>query len=87
MSGGYFDYKQNEIETIIRELKIIIKDEPNKNGFIYSFSKKTINEFKKALKILEKAKIYVQRIDWLVCDDDGEDTFHQRLKEELNKLK
>lgn len=34
-----------------------------------------------------KAAIYVQRIDWLLSDDDGEDNFHERLKEELDALK
>ena len=26
---------------------------------------------------------YTQRIDWLVSGDDGEDSFHSRLKKEL----
>jgi len=25
----------------------------------------------------------LNRVDWLVSDDDGEDTFHQRWNEEL----
>lgn len=89
MSGGYFDYNQYKIEDIIEELKTIIKVNKIKDddGHCYNFSKKTINEFEKALKVLQKATIYVQRIDWLVCSDDGEKTFHQRLKEELNNLK
>lgn len=31
--------------------------------------------------------IYTQRIDWLLSGDDGEESFHSRLKEELDKLK
>jgi hypothetical protein len=56
-----------------------------KNG-ARPYSGKTINEFKKAYKLLEKASIYVQRIDWLVCGDDDEFSFHERLKEELEEL-
>ncbi|MGN0144125.1 MAG: hypothetical protein ACI398_04030 [Clostridium sp.] len=53
----------------------------------YSFNKDTIKEFKKGLSILRKAYIYAQRIDWLLSGDDGEESFHRRLKEELDNLK
>lgn len=43
-------------------------------------------EFKKGLKILKTAAIYAQRIDWLRSGDDGEESFKQRLKEELDEL-
>lgn len=52
----------------------------------YGYSKETIKEFKKAVKYLKKAQIYAQRIDWLLSGDDGEETFHKRLKEDLEKL-
>ena len=51
------------------------------------YSKKTIKEFKKGIKILKMAEIYAQRIDWLLSGDDGEENFHERLKEELEQLK
>lgn len=50
------------------------------------FSKETLAEFKKAVHILKQAEIYAQRIDWLLSGDDGEEAFHERLKEELKKL-
>ena len=53
----------------------------------YKYSKETIKEFKKGLAILKKAYVYAQRIDWLLSDDDGEESFHKRLKEELDNLK
>ena len=53
----------------------------------YGFSKETIKEFKKGLAILRKAYVYAQRIDWLLSGDDGEESFHERLKEELDNLK
>lgn len=56
---------------------------PNWGGY----SKETLREFRKAIKLLRQAHIYVQRIDWLLSGDDSEDTFHERLKEELDKLK
>lgn len=56
---------------------------PNQN----EFSEETLAEFKKAVHILKQAEIYAQRIDWLLSGDDGEESFHERLKEELEKLK
>lgn len=53
----------------------------------YGYDKSTIKEMKKGLDILRKAYIYAQRIDWLLSGDDGEDRFHERLKEELDELK
>ena len=52
-----------------------------------NYSKETIKEFKKGLAILKKAYVYAQRIDWLLSGDDGEESFHKRLKEELDNLK
>lgn len=53
----------------------------------YNYNKDTIKEFKKGLAILRKAYVYAQRIDWLLSGDDGEESFHKRLKEELDNLK
>jgi len=52
----------------------------------YKYPDDVIEEFKKGLDILRKAQVYAQRIDWLVSCDDSEESFHRRLKEDLNKL-
>ena len=54
--------------------------------FHHKYSDETIAEFKKGIELLKKAQIYAQRIDWLLSDDDGEEAFHKRLKNELKKL-
>ena len=41
---------------------------------------------KEGVKILKKAYIYAQRIDWFLSGDDGEDNFLRRLKKELEAL-
>lgn len=96
MSGGAFEYAQYRIS----EIYSVIEDEiygheeaeyvkkhhhtmPNRCGY----SKETIKEFKKGIKILKMAEIYAQRIDWLLSGDDGEENFHERLKKELEQLK
>lgn len=45
-----------------------------------------VEEFKKGLKILKTAAIYAHRIDWLLSGDDGEESFKERLKEDLAEL-
>jgi hypothetical protein len=92
MSGGHFDYRQYGISTIAETVEsLIIKnniDEVNEYGdnIGHRFTPETIEEFEKGLAILKQAFVYAQRIDWLVSGDDGEDTFHQRLKHDLDKL-
>lgn len=45
-----------------------------------------IERFKEGLKVLRRAYIYAQRIDWLLSGDDGEDSFMRRLDKELVEL-
>ena len=52
----------------------------------YKLSDEIMEEFKNAYEILRKAEIYAQRIDWYLAGDDGEDSFLERLKEELDDL-
>jgi hypothetical protein len=91
MSGGYFDYIQGSLDNTIDTLRDLIIDEeagyPTESPcpYLHEFSKETLAEFKKGLEYVKLAQIYLQRIDWLVSDDDGEDDFHQRLKEDLNE--
>jgi len=81
MSGGHFDYSQYKILQIAEEIEKIISENDH-----YRFSSDIIEEFVNAIYILKKAYIYAQRIDWLVSDDDGEESFKERLFEELYKL-
>ena len=52
----------------------------------YKYPDEVVAEFKKGYEILRKAEIYAQRIDWLLAGDDGEDSFLERLEEELDIL-
>jgi hypothetical protein len=91
MSGGFFDYNQykigqiaDDVEQLIINNSVISTDE---YGFTrgYTYSDETIAEFKKGLYMLQQAQIYAQRIDYLVSGDDGEDSFHSRLKADLGE--
>ena len=93
MSGGHFDYAQNRIYDIAES----IQDELNKQGkinpdfhdlpfeeeFHFTHSTDVQQIMQDAIQALKIAKIYAQRIDWYLSGDDGEESFKQRLNEEL----
>lgn len=92
MSGGYFDYIQSrltwDVEELLRDLL-----NPAKDSECLSFedcedpySEEDRREFRNALYHTKKAAIYLQRVDWYVSGDDGQESFHERLKEELEEL-
>lgn len=92
MSGGHFNYKQYELGQMADEIEQIILDndseEVNEYGDAkgYGYSPETIEAFKYARIALLHVQIYVQRIDWLVSGDDGEDSFHKRLEADFDAL-
>ena len=94
MSGGYFDYNQYKIYQIAEELEdVILKNgkkrerrESWENEYHYEYSPEVIAKFKEALFILKAAHVYAHRIDWLLSDDDGEESFLERLESDLKKL-
>ncbi len=88
MSGGRFDYLQyrfTEIVDVIEQEIIDNNAEPRPKDWFEpnNFREETIAEFKKGIEYIKKAQIYVQRIDWLLSGDDGEESFLKSLKEEL----
>lgn len=95
MSGGAFDYIQYRIEDIIERIQDEINENEIKPDWITDeewekegkriYSKETIKEFKKGIKLLKNAETYAQRIDWLISGDDSEESFHKRLKDDLEK--
>ena len=77
MSGGTFNYIQKNYE--LDEAIERIEEEIDNGGW----SPETIAELKIAVESVKKMKIYLERVDYLLAMDDGEDSFHARLKEEL----
>ena len=100
MSGGSLcDYEQYKIGYIADEIEqLIIKNGKPKRkedryswdeeGILYSnYSPKEIQQFQEAVLALRIAEVFSQRVDWLVSGDDGEESFHQRLEEELKEVR
>jgi len=89
MSGGYFNYDQCRIGQIAESIDRIARQENHQidcDDFQFDFNEKTLVEFRNAVIFLKLAQIYAHRIDWLVSGDDGEDTFHKRLAEDLKEV-
>ena len=83
MSGGRFEYKQYVMTEIADKIEEYVDNPEDKD----EYSEATLAEFRKGLKLLRQAHIYAQRIDWLLSSDDSEETFHERLAEDLSEIK
>lgn len=91
MSGGHFDYQQYRIEDIANSIDELIESNDDKTldewGYQRGrgFTKETIDRFKQAAHTLRQAAEMAQRVDYLVSDDDGEESFHQRWAKEVRE--
>jgi hypothetical protein len=98
MSGGHFDYTQYRIRDIADSVLELIEKNGNEIEqsryeylqygieYHYEYPEDIIDHFKEAYKALRIAEVYAQRIDWLVSDDDGEDSFRRRLVIDFDDL-
>jgi len=50
------------------------------------YEDEVLEQFKKASDSIKIAQIYIQRMDWLLSGDDGEESFLTRLNKDLEKL-
>ena len=91
MSGGHFNYSQSRIAEIIEETERQYAYRSKKRFSQYGdgepYSPEVLKEIRKGIAILKKAYIYAERIDYLFSGDDGEESFLERLKEDLNSKK
>lgn len=92
MSGGRFGYAQYKIGQIADEIEHLIEindsDELNEWGDPVGrgYQPEVIERFRLAVATLRKAEVMAQRVDWLVSDDDGEESFLRRWDKDLSKL-
>ena len=50
---------------------------------VLELTDETIETMKEAYKQIRIAEIYATRIDWMMSGDDGEESFRERIKEDL----
>jgi hypothetical protein len=90
MSGGHFDYVQYRIDQAADELQSYIdrceSEEVDEYGYKPDYSPETLEKFKECERMLRIGGAMLHRIDWLAEGDDGEETFHKRLADDLSKL-
>jgi hypothetical protein len=85
MSGGHFNFEQFKLHQLADDIEQMILDN-DAQDWEDKYAKETIAEFKEAVRLLRRAYIYVQRVDWLVSGDDTPATFHKRLHAQLKEL-
>lgn len=56
------------------------------DGYHEEYPDEVIKQFKKAVEIILKAEVYIERIDYLWSGDDGEENFLKRLKKDLKEI-
>jgi len=89
MSGGHFNYLQSNMRQEADEINRLI--ETNFDVWFDEYGSPlgrhyapgTIARFREAEATLRRAAAMLQRVDWLVSGDDGEDDFHRRWSEEI----
>ena len=77
MSGGEFDYIQFRFSNVAHEIRKWIE----KYGGCYSEA--TVQKLEETAAQLELAGKMLHRVDWFISGDDGEESFHERWKTEL----
>ena len=80
MSGGRFNYLQYDIEEAADSIESML-EEP------LEYNYKTTLRLERTMRVLKKASRMLNRVDWLLCGDDGEDTFNERWDKDFKKLR
>jgi hypothetical protein len=78
MSGGYFEYQQEDFDNIAEDIHQIIDAGDHPKGMVGAF---VVGEY-----LCRMAAAYVQRIDWLMSGDDDAETFARRLREDADAV-
>lgn len=80
MSGGHFDYIQYGISDAASQLRRELADQ---ESYASSMDPDIRESLALCASVLEQASIRLQRADWLLSGDDGEESYRRRLAEDL----
>jgi len=89
MSGGHFNYIQFRIADIADEIDELIGSNNDQSLDEWgqrrgnNFPPEILEKFREAAYTIRQAADMVHRVDWLVSDDDGEESFLERWKKEV----
>jgi hypothetical protein len=88
MSGGRFDGLQFRFGGIVEDIRTVIvnNDSTEKDELGYNrgrrFPPEIIDRLAATADVVERAAKMVTRVDWLLSDDDGNESFLRRWAEE-----
>lgn len=88
MSGGFFDHNQYRLNDMAQEIEEIIAKNGIKDpeGREYNYPADIIEKFQETANSLRKTTNMVQRVDMLLSDDDGPESFRTRWAEEVGTM-
>ncbi|MFW6311207.1 MAG: hypothetical protein ACOC1K_03120 [Nanoarchaeota archaeon] len=80
MSGGFFEYNQYHLNEMAEKLEYLIENNNKKDEFGYStdYPDKIIKIFSQVKDELRIMSEKIHRLDYLICDDYGVDTFLEK---------
>ena len=91
MSGGHFDYMQYRFNDISAEIDRLIEENDStgkdewRNDIGNHYPREIIGKFREAAHAVRVAAGMVQRVDYLVSGNDGEESFLRRWKDGVRK--
>lgn len=83
MSGGHFDYVQHGISDAASQLRRELADP---ESYASSMEPDIRESLALCASMLEQASTRLQRADWLLSGDDGEESYRRRLAEDLSRI-
>ena len=94
MSGGHYDYIQFRIGQLADDIEGDILKQGKESEwctgddkYYNDFYPDEINKIMlETLFKVKEAEVYVQRLDWYLSGDDGDDNYLKRLKKDLELL-
>lgn len=82
MSGGVLElHGEYKFEETVKQIEDFIEQRDNSD---YPLKQETKDKLRFGINMINMAKIFVNRIDYLMADDDGEDEFLKQIKIDLN---
>ena len=91
MSGGYFEYAQWRVGQIADDIDTLIENNDSTDIDDFgcqigrNYPPEIIEKFREASHWLHRSAEMAQRVDWLVSDDDGPESFLRRWEKEVRK--
>jgi hypothetical protein len=81
MSGGHFSNNYSTLEWMAEEIEFFLQDESGD----YDLPEDIVERIKETAYNLRRTAAMFKRIDYFISFDDGEESFRERWKEEVQK--